>query len=106
MRKYMLFSRRPDAAVDFRPEKEPGSPSYQVRRLSEYLEQEILGPDDITNCPDALDALLEYTYRKIFTGVSHDEYVNTDPKVVAWLCAVHEVESSHFQTQRSEKRNR
>ena len=99
-----LFSRRPDAAVDFRPDLAEGSPSAQMRRLKAYLEQETPGGADIEDCPDALDYLREYTYRKIFTGTTHAEYLEldkTDPKAIDFLIAVHEAESSAFQTRKN-----
>ena len=98
-----LFSRRPDAAVDFRPDLAEGSPSAQMRRLSAYLISNHAKPEDITDCADALSYLKEYTYRKIFTGTTHAEYLEleaSDPAAIEWLIAVHEAESSAFQTRK------
>ena len=94
-----LFSRRDtDAKVDFRPNMptDPQSPYAQVRRLKAHLNSPVPTADDITDCPDALDALREYTYRKIFTGVSHDEYMRTPEDVIDWLIIAHEIESERF----------
>ena len=103
MEKFKLFSRRTDATVDFRPDEDRGSPSKQLRRLLTYLTTNIAEADDITDCPDALNYLREYTYRKIFTGTSHKEFVeldSKDPAAIDWLIAVHETESSNFRRQK------
>jgi hypothetical protein len=63
-------------------------------------------PDDITDCPDALNYLREYTYRKVFTGTTHDDFVTLDaesPEVIDWLVAVHEVEAANFQNRKSNR---
>ncbi len=101
MLKSALFSRRSHARnrVDFRPNTDAKSPFAQLRRLEVYLSQGLPPADDITDCPDALDALREYTYRKVFTGTSHAEYVELDksnPEAIDWLLAVHETEVAHF----------
>lgn len=99
-----IFSRRPAAEkVDFRPDTDARSPFAQVCRLEVYLDHRDIGADDITDCPDALNAFREYTYRKIFTNTTHAEFVTldrTEPKVIDWLIAVHEVASAHFQPRR------
>jgi len=102
MRNSQLFSRRNGAAVDFRPDVDPASPFAQLRRLSTHMDSAAQA-NDITDCPEALYYLREYTYRKIFTGTSHEDFLNidsTDPKAIDWLIAVHEAESAHFQSRR------
>lgn len=72
----------------------------QVQRLRAYLSKDIAPADDLSDCTDALNYLREYTYRKIFTGTSHWDFVQLDakePEVIDWLLAIHEVESSNFQ---------
>ena len=100
MKSFQLFSRRSTSRkVDFRPDPEPSSPFSQLRRLSVHLSQTDAGADDITDCPAALNYLREYTYRKIFTGTTHDDFVRLDrdePEVIDWLIAVHEAETQHF----------
>ena len=103
MLKSQLFSRRPDAAVDFRPEVDVKSPSTQARRLSAYLEQEIPQAEDIEDCTEALDAYLEFSYRKIFTGTSHYEYLeilHDDPEHVLWTIKIHELDTASFAASR------
>ena len=69
-----LFSRRPTPQkVDFRPDVDPASPFVQLRRLAAHLTQNEPKPDDLSDCPDALNYLREYTYRKVFTGTTHEE---------------------------------
>ena len=101
MKNFQLFSRRAtESKVDFRPDVDPLSPFAQMRRLALHLEQADAQADNLTDCPDALDYLREYTYRKIFTGTSHDDFValdTTSPESIDWLIAVHEAESTHFQ---------
>jgi len=101
-----LFSRRGHARrkVDFRPDADPKSPFAQLRRLSVYLQESVPPQDDITDCPDALDALREYSYRKIFTGTSHEDFVRldqTDPEAIDWLVAIHEAETSAHNARRT-----
>lgn len=103
MRNSQLFSRRVGAAVDFRPDVDPSSPFAQLRRLSAHLNAADAKPEDIEDCPQALNYLREYTYRKIFTGTSHEDFLrvdSTDPGAVDWLIAVHETESAHFLSRR------
>lgn len=108
MNNSILFSRRATAGkVDFRPNREPGSPSEQARRLESYLaanEPHIFSDDDLTDCPDALNALREYQYRKIFTGTSHDDFQQLDvrdPEHIDWAIRVHEIESANHQATRN-----
>lgn len=105
-----LLSRRnvePDEKTDFRPDDPGGmSPFAQLRRLAAYRAKDISTAENIADCPEALDALREYTYRKIFTGTSHDEFLALPADHVDWAIAVHETESTYFQNRRnSEKRN-
>jgi len=100
-----LFSRRSNAAVDFRPDDPRGdSPFAQLGRLSAYLQGAPIGDDAITECGPALDYLREYTYRKVFTGTSHEEYLaldKSDPDVIDWLVAVHGAETDAFQSRKN-----
>jgi hypothetical protein len=103
MNNSQLFSRRVDAAVDFRPDPAPSSPFAQMRRLKAHLEANIPPADDLTDCPEALDYLREYTYRKIFTGTSHEQFVELDrtsPEAIDWLIAVHEAESANHRSRK------
>ena len=105
MKHYQLFSRRAtNGKVDFRPDADPSSPFIQLRRLAAHLGLIDAKPEDITDCSDALDYLREYTYRKVFTGTSHEDFVRLDaesPEVIDWLIAIHEVESAHFQSRKN-----
>lgn len=97
MNNAQLFSRRNSAAVDFRPDPDPKSPFSQLRRLAQHLQADVPPAGDITDCPDALNYLREYTYRKVFTGTSHEDFVRLDsesPEAIDWLIAVHSVESA------------
>lgn len=103
MKHTQLFSRRPGARVDFRPDPKPGSPFTQLRRLSEHLQSTNAPAEDLTDCPDALYFLREYTYRKIFTQTTHEDFVALDrshPAAIDWLIAVHEVETANFRSTR------
>ena len=98
-----LFCRRAtDHKVDFRPDMAPGSPDDQARRLSRYLDPlsaHVFTEDNITDCPDALDALREYQYRKIHTGTSHDDFLaldKSDPEHVDWAIRIHEISTEMF----------
>jgi len=96
MKHSTIFSRRVKAAVDFSPDMEPCSPFAQMRRLEVHLRSNVATPETITDCPTALDYLREYTYRKVFTGTSHEDFVRTDtesPDTVDWLLAIHELET-------------
>ena len=106
---HALFSRRnvePEQKTDFRPDDPRGSsPFAQLRRLSAYRNSDVAGADDIDGCDEAIEYLREYTYRKIFTGTSHEEYLRTDktaPHAIDWLIATHEAETANF---KSQKRN-
>ena len=108
MRNTQLFSRRISAAVDFKPDMDPKSPFAQLRRLSARMAAENAGPDDLTltDCPDALNYLRELTYRKIFTGTSHEEFVKLDqesPETIDWLIAVHETENAAFTARKGQR---
>jgi len=103
MNNAQLFSRRTGAAVDFRPSLEPDSPFAQLRRLEAHLQAPVPPADDLADCPDALNYLREYTYRKVFTGTTHEEFValdQTDPAAIDWLIAVHQVESANFRSRK------
>ena len=100
---HQLFSRRNNTRrVDFRPD-EPGnteSPASQLRRLRSYLSDDSIQPkQDLQGCDDAVEALIEYSYRKIFTGTSHAEYKDLQkncPEHIDWQIAIHETESERF----------
>jgi hypothetical protein len=94
-----LISRRSCAKVDFRPDVDPESPDAQLRRLVAHLASDVPPAENITDCPDAIAYLREYTYRKIFTATSHEEFVKLDkesPEAIDWLIAVHEVSSNAY----------
>ena len=101
MQNSQLFSRRnTERKVDFRLDPDANSPSSQLRRLRHFMDQaNPIDAEDITDCADALDALREFSYRKIFTGTSHDEYLDldeNDPEHIDWTIAIHETESERF----------
>lgn len=100
MKNFQLFSRRnTERKVDFRPDADPSSPFAQLRRLVAHLGQDDAGADDISDCTEALNYLREYTYRKVFTGTSHQDFVSLDaeaPEVIDWLIAIHEAETANF----------
>ena len=100
MKNYQLFSRRDtERKVDFRPDVDEASPFMQMRRLAAYMARVDPEAADITDCPDALNYLREYTYRKIFTGTSHWDYIQVeqdDPQAIDWLIAIHETETANF----------
>lgn len=106
MQLHMLFSRRNDPRrVDFRPDSlEPTAPASQLRRLRRYLDNDhALDGDDLTGCDDAIKALREYSYRKIFTGTSHAEFLDIDkhdPAHIDWQIAAHEHETERFRSQK------
>jgi len=105
-----LFSSRPvERKTDFRPDPTGDAPFAQLRRLSHYLDTNISPKDDIADCTDAISYLRELTYRKIFTGTTHEQYLELDekePEAIDWLIAVHSVDAQHHQNRRnSEKRN-
>lgn len=104
MKNYQLFSRRAtEGKVDFRPDADPSSPFAQLRRLGAHLGASEAKPEDIADCSDALDYLREYTYRKIFTGTSHEDFRRldeTDPQAIDWLIAVHETETANYQSRK------
>ena len=45
---------------------------------------------------EVLSAYQEFLYRKIFTGVSHEDYLATPTDVVQWLIAVSVVDNDAF----------
>ena len=97
MLKSQIFSRRPNAPVDFRPDVDAKSPSVQVRRLSALLDQDPPQADDITDCTEAIDAYLEFSYRKIHTNTSHYEYLeilDNDPAHIFWTIKIHEIDAA------------
>jgi len=107
MKNFQLFSRRDtEQKVDFRPDADISSAFSQLRRLAVYLSQDSAKAEDITDCSVALNYLREYTYRKIFTGTSHQDFVtldNEDPKAIDWLIAVHEAETANFQNRKNNR---
>ena len=108
MKPHQILSRcDTERKVDFRPDAEPSSPFAQLRRLSSLLSDHYLGPDDVTDCDEALTFFRELLYRKIFTGTSHEEFLATDtafPEAIDWLIAVHAVDAAAYQSKRKENR--
>lgn len=108
MNNLQLFSRRENAPVDFRPDPDPQSPSSQLRRLEVYLSKEVPPSDDIADCPDALDALREFAYRKTFTGCTHEQFLETDknhPEAIDWLLAVAFIETTAYKNKTTSPRH-
>jgi len=104
MRPSQLFSRRKETAVDFRPQG-PDGPAAQLRRLKMLLSADVPPPGEIEDCDEALAYFREYTYRKIFPGTTHEQFVATDAtdegrEAIDWLCAVGEIEGEHYRSQR------
>ena len=94
-----ILTRRPGATVDFSASAKPGTPSAQLRHLAGLLQASAIGPDEIQGCDEALAWYREFLYRKIFTGTSHDEFVNlnkTAPEAIDWLIAVHGVDAENY----------
>ena len=108
MKNSQLFSRRTNAAVDFRPDDPAGSsPFAQLRRLSAWLKKDVPPADDISDCDEALNYLREYSYRKLFPGTSHPDFVQLDkdsPSAIDWLLAVHETESERYRATQKKDR--
>lgn len=104
MHLHQLFSRRnvpPHDKTDFRPDDPKGlSPWAQLRRLSAIRASNNAPAEDIVGCDDAMDAWREYSYRKIFTGTSHEEYIALPANHVDWAIAIHETESDYFKQSR------
>ena len=105
-----LWSRRKtERKIDFRPDADPESPYAQLRRLQRALELEVPPKGDLEDVPDALDALREFTYRKVFSGSTHDDFValdTTDPQRIDWLLAVAATYDEHFKgSKESDKSN-
>ena len=105
MQLHQLFSRRnASRKVDFRPDdRGPESPFLQLRRLRSYMSDDNMTGDDLEGCDDAIKALREYTYRKIFTGTSHAEFLDiekNDPMHIDWSIAAHETEADRFRSQK------
>jgi hypothetical protein len=103
MNHQQIFSRRDvERKVDFRPDNPDGdSPYAQLRRLSVYMASNVASADNITDCPDALDALREYVYRKTFTGTTHEQFLETDatdPEAIDWLLSVASIEAESYRS--------
>lgn len=102
MQLHQLFSRRnATRKVDFRPDDlAVNSPAAQLRRLRRYLSDDHdFDGEDLKECDDAINALREYSYRKIFTAISHAEYLDiekNDPGHIDWMVAAHEMETDRF----------
>jgi hypothetical protein len=102
----ILSRRSDDRKVNFAPDTARGSPYDQLRRLSALLKANTLGPDDITDCEDAINAWRELLYRKIFTGTSHEQYVRldeTEPEAIDWLISVHSIDAEAYRNNRQSK---
>ena len=109
MQSYQILSRRnSERRVNFGPAPDDASsPDVQLRRLSSLLNEHYLGSDNIQGCDRVLDAYRELTYRKIFTGTTHEQFLATDkddPEAIDWLIAVHAIDAEHFQSKRKENR--
>ena|ERR1022692_1061297 len=104
MKLYDILSRRPVVdKVDFSPDPTPGAPARQLHKLVALLSASNLGPDDIEDCAEGLTFLREFSYRKIFTGTTHEQFLETDrtdPKAIDWLIAVAGVDNEHYQSSR------
>jgi hypothetical protein len=104
MKASQIISRRFGSVVDFRPDADAKSPHSQLRRLMSLLQDRFSSGEDLED--EALRHYQEYLYRKIFTGTSHDEYLQlleTDPAHIEWAIAVHETEAEHFRNQRRQE---
>ena len=100
METYQILSRRAGHRVDFSPDQADGSPDHQLRRISAFLRESYIGPDEISDCDTALKYLREYTYRKIFTGTTHEQFLFTneaDPTAVDWLIAIAATDAAAYQ---------
>src|ERR1035437_2335191 len=101
MKSFQLLSRRnSEAKTDFRPADPQGdSPFAQLRRLLPALVQDAVSAGDYTDFDQALDAYREYLYRKVFSGTTHEQFVEldaSDPRRIDWLLAVASVDADHF----------
>ena len=97
MKASQILSRRTARRVDFRPDADQDSPHAQLRRLASLLGDRFSGPEDLDD--ESLDHYREYIYRKIFTGTTHEQFVEldeSDPTHIDWAIATHEVESENF----------
>lgn len=100
MKPYQILSRRrSESKVNFAPDDPRGnSPFAQLRRFAALLEQQSVPAEDFEGMDEVLEVYQEFLYRKIFTGVSHDEYLATPSNVVQWLIAVSVVDTEVFRT--------
>ena len=80
------------------------SPFAEIRRFQRVLTTSSeLGPDNLKGMDSALDAWREFTYRKVFSGTTHEEFValdSTDPERIDWLLAVASVDNEVWQSKR------
>ena len=100
METYQILSRRSGRKVSFAPDKTPGSPDTELRRLSALRRDNYIGPEELDDCETAVKYLREFAYRKIFTGCSHEQFLETDkndPDAVDWLIAVAAVDTAAYQ---------
>ena len=85
--------------MNFAPDDPRGnSPFAQLRRFAALLEQQSVPAEDFEGMDEVLAAYQEFLYRKIFTGVSHEEYLATPSNIVQWLIAVSVVDNEVFRT--------
>lgn len=100
MKLYQILSRRQaDDKVDFAPDLTPASPHKQLLKLAALLAHTELGADDIIDCDEAIQYMREFSYRKIFSGTTHEQFLETDrsdPKAIDWLIAVSCVDTEHY----------
>jgi hypothetical protein len=93
----ILSRRRSESKVNFAPDNPRGnSPFAQLRRFAALLEQQSAPAEDFEDMEEVLSAYQEFLYRKIFTGVSHEDYLATPTDVVQWLIAVSVVDNDAF----------
>ena len=112
MRSDQILSRRnvgPKEKTDFRPDNPDGnSPFAQLRRLSHVLDQNSAPAEDFNDMDDALNAWREYTYRKVFSGTTHDEFMKLDqddPQRLDWLLAVAAIDAEHFKSSKEKEKS-
>lgn len=100
----ILSRRNSKSKVDFKPDDPSGdSPFAQLRRLQRVLTAGVIPEDDFQNMDEAIDSWREFTYRKVFSGTTHEEFValdSTEPERIDWLLAVASVDNEVWQSKR------
>jgi len=101
----ILSRRRSDAKVDFRPDDPSGdSPFAQLRRFARALQANVMPANDFDGMDDVLDAYEEFLFRKIFTGTTHQEYLDTPPETRQWLIAIAATDNEVFRNKRTNEK--